>query len=559
MRQKNIQIILQILTLSCLLYSCNTADKKLDRVYSLLESNPDSAFSILNTLHQEELSPLLQARFSILMTRAREKQGLDIRHDTAVFEARDYLLVLDDPYAGVACFVSASVYDRQNKTPAAIYDYLMATDLIKGNDELQGYLCYNLARTYYDQSLYSDALPYIRKARIYEDHAKVKDEYNIYTLEYLALIHLSLPSGADSALLYFKRALSLRPQDNETKKRIFQNMAVAYYKVKEYHAALGKCREASAFPKVDSINEGRLSLVFANTYYHMGQKDSAYLYACKARRILEKSPRALDKADLYDLLYHVEQDNGQYERAYYYRLLYEAHAGFHGHVSEEVVKAQNKYYGYKAEKSRMEKRHMVIQRRLYVIIIGCLVLMLSGGIWFFIRFRKMKEAEKEVERLRLQAEIRSIKKAGKNNVLKLAFCMDEIGKLDNMVSSVDYDTAKEVRRQMKKVVKNQGWDEMYPILNDVYEGLLDRILTDFPMLSEKEYRICCLLFCGLGIFGASAVTGEKENTTRNKQTNIRKKLKLGDGGDIRKYLYRYYGLNDDPEEDGPTSPELKKT
>ena len=541
-----------IIVLTILICACGLQDRWRNRqlmnnAEQLLVNMPDSALHLLNSVSTGLLDQRDHARFLVLRTRAKEKNGMDISPDSLIFEACDYLVEKKDKYAALACFVSASVYDVKGNLTKAVNDYRKAAELVTGsNDLLKGTIHYNLGRVYYLQKLYSESLPYVKRAKIYEDLAGIKDDSKVYTLELIALNYLYL-SETDSSLLYFDKALLLASRNNDlhTRKRISQGMAVSLREAGEYWASKEKCWQvlASKAPE-DSIITGRIYLTLARIYDETGHTDSAYLYGYRSLPLLGESDDIIDRKDLNMLLASAERKMNHPEKALHFEQLYKAYVFAVRHAEQQVEEERKKYRDYEFQQMQDTNNRLLIhslrQRNIIIILVSVLIVII--GIFFFRRYRKRQADRLVQERQQYTEAIESIRTMMNDERMKVFFRIEDLVELKNL--SYEKQNGKQIREQIKKMLNYYRWDDVYPVINDMYNSLFDRIRADFPQLTVKEYQTCCLIVMGFGLVIVSVILEEDSRTSQNRQTQIRKELEIEPRSDIRAFFINRYDLKE---------------
>lgn len=76
------------------------------------------------------------------------------------------------------------------------------------------------------------------------------------------------------------------------------------------------------------------------------------------------------------------------------------------------------------------------------------------------------------------------------------------------------------------------WEELYQMIDCVYENFHKRLIGNFPELNEKEIQTCCLLRGGFKTDEIAFVMKQTIFSIHKRKTTIRKKLNLEDRSDI---------------------------
>ena len=185
------------------------APRLLAEAQRLVESNPDSAMLLIDSLFYPEksLRRALYMHFLVTQVQAKYKTRRPIREDTLIFRARDYFSARNkDPRTiALAWFYSGCVYRERGDYGKATQHYKEAETYAGGTADtaLQGLVQYNLGDLFAVQDLYTKALErYKAAARFYSEYP----EEEAYSLSALGRMFL-LDKNPDSAFFYFSSSL----------------------------------------------------------------------------------------------------------------------------------------------------------------------------------------------------------------------------------------------------------------------------------------------------------------------------------------------------------------
>ena len=224
------------------------------------------------------------------------------------------------------------------------------------------------------------------------------------------------------------------------------------------------------------------------------------------------------------------------------------------------------------EKERVEKAYN--QARIYRLrlIIAVVMVILSGVLitWFLMnrvkrKQRELLEAEQTLDTFRemLNQQERQLRRADSalserdkqllhydQRLLEQAEqiqCYDQVvserdekreqlrsalmNKLDiarkiarmNVVAS---GNTSEFTRQFQKVFGQDmmDWDNIYPLINDLYDHFVDKIRNSYPHLSGKDLQLCCFIRAGFRSDEQAVLLAYTQSSIRVKRVQLVKKM-----------------------------------
>ena len=107
----------------CCLCSCISGEHKiLNTVSEILESRPDSALTLLQTLQADNLNkPSDKARYALLLSMALDKNYIDVTDDSLINIAVNYYARRKHSSQYMkACYMQGLIYKNGRRFPAAI-------------------------------------------------------------------------------------------------------------------------------------------------------------------------------------------------------------------------------------------------------------------------------------------------------------------------------------------------------------------------------------------------------------------------------------------------------
>ena len=177
------------------------------------------------------------------------------------------------------------------------------------------------------------------------------------------------------------------------------------------------------------------------------------------------------------------------------------------------------------------------------IAIGLVVII--GGLAFYIRKRKrqMEEKEEELEALHQLVTESQQHTEQKDDRFFKRILLQQLGVI-RMAASNPTTANQELIRRMSEIVDGQvpvdsllHWEDLYQTIDYIYEGFYTCIKQKYgDLLNEKELQLCCLLKANFSTKEISIVSGQGVRTVYQRKSVIRQKLGIEEKGDIVEFL-----------------------
>lgn len=551
-----------ILCLSFLVM-CNDRPKdllpELSRAESLIQCHPDSALMILDSMKVPSPSDKLQyATWCLLITQARDKNFIKHTSDSLINIALNYYEKQDDLVReATALYYGGRVNHDLNNAEEATNYYLRARDVAKNTTDYKLLYLINthLGTLYAYRGLTDLALKAYENAYDYSN--QLKDSALIsYSYSYLGRIS-TLDDDLSKGLDYYKKAIRTAEQSGS-----LNALALAYGEITTVYSALSmldscmhyleKSKEIEERHNTSALPQTHLGI--GETYYYMGQSDSAFFYLEKALN----TTNLYTKQDAIQILYYLCKDLRIYEDAIKYNEQYWIFKDSIDNInrSTTIAEIQAKYN----QEKLLNINNQLENRILWAMILSLLII--SILIYFYQhklvrKERTIKETGKQLQtRLRQLHENESIILENENLIEALSSQVEEhLGSQeqinDQMVeierirqSNASLQTQNEIlQRDIEKYIsslKEKGEElktyeclamenislserqkylcsqlikqlnildclksnpeyieesqlpEIFNSMNIVYPNLIDRLRKDFS-LTDSDLLICCLI------------------------------------------------------------------
>ena len=529
--RKLLYILIFLLTLSFVMSCSRSVDKRLELADSLMWVNPDSSLAILEAINRDSLQGEENLAYhALLLTQAQFRCYGNCSSDTLINFALDYYSDNhNQEHYTRSLIYKGSYYEERDNSVEAIKWYKQAEDNADTTDYRNlaqinmrmGMLYFNnyatnnldlnkfkMAAHYYellgDKKMTMIALVYcanvlritdINEARKCYDKAlstarELKDTSNIYSI------------NVNYALMYIKDSL--------------------YLQAKKY--ILDAFRLNNRFE--ENSNYYMLSLIYAN------QKD---LDSAKYFILLpDKSQNtAYDSLLMYKALREMslcENDISQYRKfdKQYYR------------ISDSLEHNETKYKLLDSEqgfdKSTKSEASISLgkKKRIISILIG--LLLLISIIFFLLYLKKKKDAKRLIDELREEhiSNYNSLREDLEKHDDDFSHLMSSQLNVFEEIMSSGYKpnevySDNKITHKIKAIddSKVEFWNGLKSYLNHRYDGIIDKISNDYPILTDADINFIGLICCDFSDAAIAVCKGYRNtDSVRSRRRKIRDKMKI---------------------------------
>lgn len=491
-----------LLVISFVFSSCHSDRSRiLVSAYSMVDSLPDSALSLLKKVKYDELSEKDKAEYSLLFTMAQDKSGLDVDNDSLIRIAYDWYQQHQDDSLYTKCLYYMGKY------------YML-------NDSIE------------------QAISLLTESS--EKSSKIGDlKTESMALEKLSKVYQVVEPK--KSLLYSKKALETyaRYQYATLKNRIYLNL--------NYSEALLACEitrksvdvALSILPKAlvlkDSVVLADVYQDLANSYLYLGYKDSCLFYAkktydlqpiknmsCKLMladayqeadslrqclALLEslKPTLSTEKYVCFQICSQASIKMQDYEKS---KMYMDSAYSCIENMYAEAVKGKADYYSsvLKKEKQKSElkgRAEMQSYLLLLVIILALLVIVFLLYVYKNSRSKAQKEIifeKRQAEmKVRHEHELAMIEKNLSEQYHQKELSRKEVqlsimrSYLMKLVTAVEKLNSIKTGTGKHVVLTEKDWKEIAAFLDSTENMFVTRLKTRFPNLSEGDLHLMMLL------------------------------------------------------------------
>ncbi len=533
-----------------LLPSCNTQHKKADHAMdiarSIIESHPDSALAILDSLISPSLLDKARYnRYMLLRLQAKDKSYQDITEDTAIFNTKHYYTEKNDlPHAAMAAYYCGRVRFEQKDYKSAMTQYVEAERYAANISDinLKALIQSAMGAVLSEDLLEDKALTRFQQAAKYFQHARnVRNEMISYQL--IARSYL-IKLQTDSSLFYLNKSLKMAEtlKDSSNISATKQNIGILYKEI-ENNNTLAKKYFIEAIQHATGNDYSRICLKLADIYSTENKKDSAEWYMTQSLSHLQDKKDAYLVADIYNIIAAIKEREADYKTSSEY---YKRYADCQDSIFKEtrdatLLSIEKKY---KFEQMRNDNMGLALEKQ-YILSFSAISIIFLILLGFFLhkRYTKSKKRELEAEQkiVQLMNMAKSVDEQGNSFRSLLLHQFDIIKKtatLERYIQKGDEKSGKLLKR-FNTIVYGEdqlNWDVLYKAMNDLHNNFFEHIREKYFNLDRDEFRICCLTYTAFSSDEISIIMELSVNTIQMKRTSIRKKLGIPVMGNIQRFL-----------------------
>lgn len=402
-----------------------------------------------------------------------------------------------------------------------------------------------------------------------------------------ALVSLGICNFAtnsiDVTLSYFSKALdiAIELKNDELTSTIYNNMGICYAAIGEHKKALN-IFSLSLELNTKAENKGASAAILNNIarlYIYLGDFDKAFNAISKSYELSKELKTKPQLVNNYLIFYEYYQAQENYKQALEYYIKY-------SDLKDEIIKVQSSERMANLQAlNELEKRDQDLQllqkdfevaqsrTRLYIVLFGTSILLLAFGIYIFIiRNRaakqsiKLLEQEQQLVEMELQnrqneyerLELLKIKQqhdyedeiASKNRdlaslTMQMVQKNEVLAKLKEQTQTLTYsannkETVKEVGRLIEQSLNlDKDWENFTLHFDSVHPRFFERLLNQFPNLTQKELKQCAYIRINISIKEIASLLNITPKGVEKARSRIKTKLSLDKDEDLVAFILSY--------------------
>ncbi|MBR5086623.1 MAG: hypothetical protein IKX31_06425 [Muribaculaceae bacterium] len=529
--RKILYILFVFITLSVVMSCGRSVDKRLVLADTLMWTNPDSSLAILNAINRDSLQgDENQAYYALLLTQAQFRCNIPLTSDTLISKAVDYysdnhnrehytraLLYKGGAYEDMNNPVEAIKWYKQAENNADTTDYrnLAHINMRLGILYFKNYASNNLdlnkfkmAAHYYeilnDKKMLMKALHYcgnvlritdINSAkRCYEKGISIarelKDTSSIYCLDVSYALMYIEDSLYSQAKKYILDAYQLNNSFEEN---------YNYYMLSLIYANQKDLDSAKYFISLPDKSQ--------NTAY-----DSLLMY--KALKEIALCDNNISQYRKFDKQYNRISNSLEYNETIY-KL----------HDSEQEFDNSTKF---EASISLAKKKKIIS------FLIGSLLLL--SIVFLLLYFKKKKDSKRLIDEIRKEhiSNYNSLREYLEKHDDDFSHLMSSQLNVFEEIMSSGYKPNKvysdnKITHKIKAIDDSnvEFWNGLRNYLNFRYDGIIDKISKDYPILTDADINFIGLICCDFSDAAIAVCKGYRNtDSVRSRRRKIRDKMKI---------------------------------
>lgn len=558
------------LILLTILISCRNqrVDERMSIAYSLLNSAPDSALSLLSHYNAKDMSGAARAYYSLIYTIAQDKSGLDVDNDSLLSYAYNYYRQHKDDSLYAKCLYYMGKYYYLNDSTKQSVDLLSEANRVakeQGDLYTQYLALAKLSKAIMVRSP-QESVEFAQKA--YDVFLK-HDSSNTYNKIQLLLTIgdcFYMSNQADSSLKYNKLAhsLALKLNDREVLASTFHSLSYAYRDLNALDSALMYEKMAiayspspepfyelnlsSCYVALDSVDQAEsiLTNLLASSFslspiekygtYHRLLELNLKKYGNNQSKIYLDSTLTC----LKQLYYTSEKENASYHR------------------DNENLKIEGSYI---IQKSREQIVYFTILVVFFIVAIFALLWAIISQkriAQFKIDLEKNKkmaleqvykeellrrdyEKQVEAERHQLEMEKAKYERDQQKLIVKNREKQLEIFK-NYILVKLDFDSLqKQIKQENREEnITHNTWLEIEVALDEIFGGFAANFRKVHPHLKEQDIHFCLLVRLGMNNYELERFYSRTNQAIKQRLLNMKSKLGIeGLEQSTREYILNF--------------------
>ena len=519
-----------ILALALLLVGCHSDPRQvelIDRAEAVMDSLPEVALSLLDSVDSHRLLRADNARYALLLTQARDKNYIDITNDSLINIAVSYYAGGKElHYKMLAHYYHGRILYNARDYARSIVALLKAEKVaVELDDKYRLGLIYHNISNIYDNIYWGEgAIEYAQKS--YDAYSQTQyHRHCYYSLLHLGIKHFNYYNYTESEKL-FKTLLTQVQEQNDTILCIetLTKLASTYWAVNNYNKAITAYNEAIKLNlDKDIIGAAQYSRL-SSSYIMTDQLEKGLKYANIA---YEK-----DTAEVWGL-YLYNEKCGNIEEALHYlqKEILMQNEILDNITTQSVLKSVD---DYKSMEDRLEKQSHLYERIILIVVI----LTISIIALLIIRHRiKLNRYEIEQNLLQIQnlqntlhVENRKTEILQKEINSLLSSHILALDELCNIYyesnSTTVYD---KIVNTINKFRNNEDIiRKIESLVNKHKDNIMHDFRCSFPNLKPEDYLFFLFLVIGLPSRTIALILQVKMDIVYSRKSKLKRKISTQD-------------------------------
>ncbi|BEH00232.1 hypothetical protein BSYN_24960 [Bacteroides sedimenti] len=469
----------------------------LNQADTLLDTRPDSSFTLLKSLDSKSLSDEDNARYCLLMSAAMIKNSIPITSDSLInISLKFYNKHGDSINKAETYFYAGRVSQEMRDEKEAANYFLKAADYseISKENKLKYLIYFYLGDLYFNQNLYDSSIKMQKKAlqisKLLNDSSYITHALRSCALSYAGKKNMKM------SLNYYNKALRYN-KDTAMRIALFNEIGERYNNIGNCTLAIWYVNKAIELkPSTQSLFY--CDIIKGNSYFILHKTDSAKYYYNKVLF----SSNIYTRADSYYSLAKIAAIEGDYKHAFELMQVYNNYKDTIDSQTKSaaIIEMENIYqHGKSKEQIQqliLDKKEQTIRFYHWGLLTFALIIMSSGS--FFIYRNNEKKRLLDKSRKLLEQENRLIMMRERDCRLREEFFrkLNNINKIPSLIfldEKGEKNKKQEAEATTKISLTDREWEELIRNIDVAYDHFSERLKKAYPNLNNQEIRLCCLV------------------------------------------------------------------
>lgn len=523
-----------------------TENKTILKAEELLDTSPDSAYSLLISIkHPEKLPKADYAAWCLQYTYAQDRLHKEIKSDSLIQIAISYYSSGNlAKYSGTAWYLLGSIHNAHNQKEKAIFAFKKAEDILKETNEnrLKGLVAFNIGYTDMQDQLYSHSLDYFRESLKYFELAG-DNKRKAYAYREIGNMYKQLSYPFDSVFhcLNLAAKLSKEVGDSLNYYDILISQGKLLLEKDAYRSKEYILKGYKHFPEYNPFYAAYL----AKAYSGLDMQDSALYYLRISLADTSNTPYRIIGLHAAALIF---RSKGDYKAAYHY--LDKAHT-LRDSTYQQNMRSQ--LYRIDRQYDVAQKEHENAQLKIYNrnMAIGIALLMIAGlttVIVFLLINNQHKKKHAinatEKQRLKYESETTQIRNAQKRALLDVRLH----NKIDNTLKFNKFKRGYQQKEKVEafiqdlaqqSIIAEKEWAGYVDEVDELFENGITKMKSEYKELTIADLIVIALISLQVSITDACNLLDMTKNTMYTRRGTIKKRLKLNEDTNLEKWISDY--------------------
>jgi len=435
----------------------------------------------------------------------------------------------------IAKGILAVVYAETGNNDRSAEYYFNALKLFEkiGDKKEIGLVLGNIGADLMLQRNFDKAMEYINKSleisRQINDKQGIAQQYNN-----IAGIYLDQKKDYPKAMEYFQKAKAVNLEINDRYQTGINliNIGSIYKQLNQADSALHYYNQAlNLFTEINHPLRKADGLVHLSRFYYTKDLDLSRKYAFEALEIGQHHNSLNLILEASSLLNQIFLSTGDTSRAYFY-------SDLQHNVGDSLFALQNQKamfkleFQYNQDKIERERQH---KQQRNGIIYGFVLFGLVTGIVIVLLInsrQRIKMKNTQLEKEQVESKLRFKNKELTINLMALLKKNEMLEEISERLIRIEKEGDKRdtreavsmLNKELKQNIDNKIWKEFSSRFHETNHVFYDKLLQQFPQLSQSELKLCAYLRLNMSTKEISDLTGQRMESIDVARYRLRKKL-----------------------------------